>query len=45
MFEIRYRLSYDKRLISDVLAVFLRAVQGWYRNKAKALGFGNLQDA
>lgn len=42
-FEVRYRLSYDKRLISDVLAVFLRVVQGWYRNKAKELGFGNLQ--
>ena len=42
-FEIRYRLSYDKRLISDVLAVFLRVIQGWYRNKAKDLGFGNLQ--
>ena len=41
--EIRYRLSYDKRLISDVLAVFLRAVQGWYKTKAKELGFGNLQ--
>ena len=43
--EIRYRLSYDKRLISDVLAVFLRAVQGWCKTKTKAkeLGFCNLQ--
>jgi hypothetical protein len=42
-FEIRYRMSYDKRLTSDVLAVFLRVVQGWYRNKAKDLGFVNVQ--
>ena len=35
-FEIRYRMSYDKRLISDLLAVFLRVIQGWHRNKAKA---------
>ena len=42
-FEIRYRLSYDKRLISDVLAVFLRVVQGWYKRKAKELGFANVQ--
>jgi len=41
--EIRYRMSYDKRLISDVLAVFLRVVQGWYRRKAEELGFANLQ--
>jgi len=25
--EVRYRLAYDKRLLSDVLAVFLRAVR------------------
>ena len=42
-FEIRYRMSYDKRLISDVLAVFLRVVQGWYKRKAKELGFDNVQ--
>jgi hypothetical protein len=42
-FEIRYRMSCDKRLISDVLAVFLRVVQGWYKRKAKALGFDNVQ--
>ena len=29
--------------ISDLLAVFLRVVQGGYRSKAKALGFGNVQ--
>ena len=34
-FEIRYRLSYDKRLISDVLAMFLRVIQGWYRRKSR----------
>ena len=42
-FEIRYRMSYDKHLISDVLSVFLRVVQGWYKRKAKALGFDNVQ--
>jgi hypothetical protein len=42
-FEIRYRMCYDKQLISDVLAVFQRAVQGWYRNKAKELDFINVQ--
>ena len=36
-------MSYDKRLISDLLAVFLRVIQGWYRNKAKELGFANVQ--
>jgi Putative transposase len=41
--EIRYRMSYDKQLISKVLAVFLRVIQGWYRNKAMELGFCNLQ--
>ena len=30
-------MSYDKRLISDVLAVFVRAVQGWYKTKAEDL--------
>ncbi len=34
-FEIRYRLSYDKRLISDLLAMILRVVQGWYRQKSR----------
>jgi hypothetical protein len=36
-------MSYDKQLISNVLAVFLRVVQGWYRRKAEELGFANLQ--
>ena len=36
-------MSYDKRLISDLLALFLRVVQGWYKTKAKELGFANLQ--
>ena len=31
--EIRYRLAYDKKLTSDVLAVFLRVVRGWYKKK------------
>jgi hypothetical protein len=41
--EIRYRLSYDKRLISDVLAVFLRVIQGWYKKKAEEQGCVDVQ--
>jgi hypothetical protein len=36
--QIRYRLAYDSRLLSDVLAVFLRVVQGWYRKRGKEVG-------
>jgi len=36
--EIRYRLAYDGGLLSDVLAVFLRAVRGWYRERGKEAG-------
>ncbi|MCP4603721.1 MAG: transposase [Proteobacteria bacterium] len=36
--EIRYRLAYDGKLLSDVLAVFLRVVRGWYYRQAKAAG-------
>ncbi|MBI5528479.1 MAG: hypothetical protein HY897_19275 [Deltaproteobacteria bacterium] len=36
--EIRYRLAYDGGLLSEVLAVFLRAVSGWYQTQAKAAG-------
>ena len=38
-YEIRYRLAWDSELISAVLAAFLRAVGGWYRRQAKALGY------
>jgi len=41
--EIRYRLAYDKKLTSDVLAVFLRVVQGWYKKKAKEQGSSDVQ--
>jgi hypothetical protein len=37
--EIRYRLAYDSKLLSDVLAVFLRVVRGWYCRQAKAAGY------
>jgi len=37
--EIRYRLAYDGKLLSDVLAVFLRVVRGWYHKQAKAAGY------
>jgi hypothetical protein len=33
--NIRYRLAYDGKLLSDVLSVFLRAVRGWYRQPLK----------
>ena len=38
-YEIRYRLGWDGALVSSVLAVFLRVVQGWYRRQAIALGY------
>ena len=37
--NIRYRLAYDGKLLSDVLAVFLRVVRGWYYRQAKAAGY------
>jgi hypothetical protein len=40
-YEIRYRLAYDGKLLSDVLAVFLRVVQAWYEKQARAAGYGN----
>jgi hypothetical protein len=41
--ELRYRLSYDGALVSATLAIFLRAVQGWYVREAKALGHDDVQ--
>ncbi len=37
-YEIRYRLAWDGKLLSAVLAVFQRVVHGWYRRQAQALG-------
>ncbi|MBI92615.1 MAG: hypothetical protein CME05_05305 [Gemmatimonadaceae bacterium] len=37
--EIRYRLAWDGALVSAVLAVFLRVVQGWYRRQARDHGY------
>jgi hypothetical protein len=37
--EIRYRLAHDGKLLSDVLAVFLRVVRGWYQRQAKGSGY------
>jgi len=37
--EIRYRLAYDGKLLSDVLTVFLRVVRGWYYKQAKGAGY------
>jgi len=36
--NVRYRLAYDGKLISDVLSVFLRVVRGWYRKRGKEAG-------
>jgi hypothetical protein len=41
--QIRYRLAYDSKLLSSVLRVFLRVVQGWYRKQGKALGITDCQ--
>ena len=37
-FEIRYRLAWDGKLVSAVLAIFLRVVYGWYRRQARQQG-------
>lgn len=41
--EIRYRLAYDGKLLSDVLAVFLRVVRGWYYRQAKEAGYKDVR--
>ena len=41
--EIRYRLAYDGPPIGAFLAVFLRTVQAWYRQQARAQGYTNVQ--
>ena len=38
-FEIRYRLAYDGKLISGLLAVFLRVVTAWYVRQARGQGY------
>ena len=38
-YEIRYRLAWDGVLVSTVLAVFLRVIQGWHRRQASAQGY------
>ena len=38
--QVRYRLAYDSGLLSDVLAVFLRVVRGWYRKRGRESGIG-----
>ncbi len=38
-FEIRYRVAWDGKLISALLAVFLRTVNAWYRRQARAQGY------
>ena len=34
-----YRLAWDGKLICALLAVFLRAVNAWYRRQARAQGY------
>ena len=41
--EIRYRLAYDGKLLSEVLAVFLRVVRGWHYRKAKEAGYKDVR--
>lgn len=41
--EIGYRLAYDGLLIGAFLAVFLRTVQAWYRQQARAQGYTTVQ--
>jgi Putative transposase/Transposase zinc-binding domain len=36
--NVRYRLAYDGKLLSDVLSVFLRVVRGWYRKQGRGAG-------
>jgi len=37
-FELRYRLAWDHRICLAVLAVYARALQGFYRKRARASG-------
>ncbi len=37
-YEIRYRMAWDGKLLSAVLAVFLRVVYGWYRRESRRKG-------
>jgi hypothetical protein len=39
--EIRYRLAHDGGLLSEVLGVFLRVVQRWYRERGRELGLAD----
>ncbi len=41
--EIRYRLAYDGKLLSDMLAVFLRVARGWHYRQAKADGYEDVR--
>jgi hypothetical protein len=36
--DIRYRLGYDGKLLTEVLRVYLRVLNGWYRKQGKLLG-------
>jgi hypothetical protein len=38
-FELRYRLAWDHKLCRAVLAVYTRALFGFYRKRARALGY------
>jgi hypothetical protein len=36
--QIRYRLAYDGKLLSEVLRVFQRVMRGWYRKRGREVG-------
>ena len=38
-FELRYRMAWDHKLCRAVLGVYTRALLGFYRKRAKALGY------
>jgi hypothetical protein len=38
-FELRYRIAWDHKLCRAVLGVYTRALLGFYRKRAKALGY------
>jgi hypothetical protein len=38
-FELRHRIAWDHKLCRAVLGVYMRALRGFYRKRAKALGY------
>ena len=40
---VRYRLAYDADIVTDVLNVFMRAIFGFLRRRAREVGIGPAQ--